>query len=80
MPYQINVFNIKINSINQNGSVDFGNTSHNSHTANTKITGVNASLGDLSPSFSNMGNGYLDPDISDQDQILNPSYPIVPQF
>ncbi|MCD7036212.1 spore germination protein [Metabacillus sp. GX 13764] len=80
MPYQINVFNIKVNAITQNASVDFGNTSHNSHTSNFKITGSNASLGDLSPSFSLMGNGFLDPDITDQDQILDPANAFTAQF
>ncbi|WP_032680416.1 spore germination protein, partial [Bacillus subtilis] len=34
MPYQINIANIKINGVTQNGNIDVGPTVHNSHTAN----------------------------------------------
>jgi hypothetical protein len=80
MPYFINIFNIKTNGISQNGNFDIGATIHNSHTANTKYIGANISLGDLSPSTSLMGNNSIDPDISDQDQIMNPSLPMSNQF
>ncbi|MEN9094622.1 spore germination protein, partial [Bacillus subtilis] len=33
MPYQINIANIKINGVTQNGNIDVGPTVHNSHTA-----------------------------------------------
>ena len=80
MPYFINIFGIKTNGITQNGNFDIGATIHNSHTANSKFIGANISLGDFSPSSSFMGNGYVDPDISDQDQIFNPSLPISNQI
>lgn len=80
MPYFINIFGIKTNGITQNGNLDIGATIHNSHTANTKFVGVNFSLGDLAPSSSLMGSGYVDPDVSDQDQIANPSMPISNQI
>lgn len=80
MPYFINIFNIKTNGITQNGNFDIGATIHNSHTANSKYIGANFSFGDLSPSYSLMGNSNIDPDISDQDQIVNPSLPISNQF
>lgn len=80
MPYQINIFNIKINGANQNGNIDIGPTVHNSHTANSKYIGANFSLGDLSPTFSQMNSGNFDPDVSDQDQIANPSMPIANQL
>ncbi|MDZ5470267.1 spore germination protein [Bacillus sp. 31A1R] len=76
MPYQINVFNIKVNGIQQNGNVDVGPTVHNSHTGNTKLFGANFSLGDFSPSSAQLNTAILDPDVSDQDQIGNPSLPI----
>ncbi|CAG9621749.1 spore germination protein [Sutcliffiella rhizosphaerae] len=76
MPYQINIFNIKVNGISHNGNVDIGPTVHNSHTANSKNYGVNISLGDLSPTSSQMNTGVLDPDVSDQDQIANPAIPV----
>lgn len=80
MPYFINIFNIKTNGITQNGNMDIGATIHNSHTANSKYIGANFSLGDLSPSTSLMGTSNIDTDISDQDQIANPSLPITTQF
>lgn len=80
MPYFINIFGIKTNGITQNGNLDIGATIHNSHTANSKLIGVNISLGDISPSSSFMGNSYVDPDVSDQDQIANPSLPISNQI
>jgi len=80
MPYFINIFNVKTNGITQNGNLDIGAVIHNSHTANSKYIGANFSLGDLSPSSSLMGNNSVDPDVSDQDQIANPSLPISNQF
>lgn len=61
MPYQINIFNIKVNGITQNGNLDVGPTVHNSHTANSKNFGVNFSLGDFSPSSSLQNTGIFDP-------------------
>ncbi|XXM72382.1 spore germination protein [Lysinibacillus sphaericus] len=75
MPYQINIFNIKVNGVTQNGNVDIGPTVHNSHTSNDKLFGATLSFGDFSPTFSQMNTGVLDPDVSDQDQIANPSFP-----
>jgi hypothetical protein len=80
MPYQINIFNVKVNGMAQNSNFDIGPTVHNSHTANTKLFGSNFSFGDLSPSGSQLNTGVLDPDVSDQDQIANPSQPIVGQL
>ncbi len=80
MPYQINIFNIKVNGISSNGNLDIGPTVHNSHTSNNKNFGVNLSLGDFSPSSSVQNTGIFDPDVSDQDQIANPSAPIANQI
>jgi hypothetical protein len=80
MPYFINIFAIKTNGITQNGNMEIGATIQNSHTANSKFIGANIALGDFSPSSSFMGNGYVDPDVSDQDQIANPSLPISNQI
>ncbi|MBT2678971.1 spore germination protein [Bacillus sp. ISL-35] len=80
MPYQINIFNIKVNGISSNGNLDIGPTVHNSHTSNNKNFGVNLSLGDFSPSSSFQNTGVFDPDVSDQDQIANPSAPIANQI
>lgn len=80
MPFQINIFNVKTNGVTQNGSLDIGPAIHNSHTANSKLFGANFSLGDFSPASSLMNTGVLDPDVSDQDQIANPSFPVGNQF
>jgi hypothetical protein len=80
MPYQINIFYLKVNGATQNGNVDIGPTVHNSHTANSKFIGANFSLGDFSPSSSLQSSGNLDLDGSDQDQIANPSMPISNQI
>jgi hypothetical protein len=76
MPLQINIFNIMTNGVTQNGNIDVGSTVQNSHTANSKYFGANFSLGDFSPTGSWMNTGVLDPDVSDQDQIANPSFPV----
>jgi len=80
MPFQINVFNIKTNSISNNANISLGPAVQNSHTANHKLVGINIALGDLSPASSCSFNGFVDPDISDQDQIANPSLPISNQY
>ncbi|WJH32419.1 spore germination protein [Paenibacillus aurantius] len=80
MPFQINIANFKINGISRNGNIDVGANVQNSHTANTKMVGANFSVGDFSPAFSAMSNAVLDPDISDQDQIANPSAPLANQL
>jgi hypothetical protein len=76
----INIVNMKTNGVSQNGNIDIGNALQNSHTSNNKLVGVNFSVGDLSPSFSNMNSVYFDPDVSDQDQIANPSAPVANQI
>jgi hypothetical protein len=80
MPFVINIFNMKTNGVTKNGNIDVGGIVHNSHTANTKNIGTNISLGDFSPTSSWMVSGYFDTDVSDQDQIMNPSLPITNQF
>lgn len=80
MPFQINVFNIKTNAINNNANISLGPSVQNSHTANTKWVGTNMAFGDLSPTGSLSANGVTDVDISDQDQIANPSGPVANQF
>ncbi|AXI08822.1 spore germination protein [Oceanobacillus sp. 143] len=79
MPYQINILGIKVNGMTQNGNLDIGPTVHNSHTSNTKLFGTNFSLGDLAAINSQLNTGIVDSDVSDQDQIANPSLPIVGQ-
>ncbi|MCA1038290.1 spore germination protein [Bacillus infantis] len=80
MPYAINIFNIKTNGVTQNGNLDIGPTVHNSHTANSKMVGVCFTLGDISCANSLGVSNYIDPDVSDQDQIANPSAPISNQL
>jgi Spore germination protein gerPA/gerPF len=80
MPFFINIVNMKTNGVSQVGSIDIGAAVHNSHTSNNKLIGVNFSVGDLSPTFSNMISAYFDPDIDDQGQVANPSAPITNQI
>jgi hypothetical protein len=70
LPTVINIFNLKINNITNNASVNIGESLHNSHTANTKAQGTNASFGDVSPPRAAMKNIYIDPDMNDQGDIL----------
>ncbi|WP_423408141.1 spore germination protein [Heyndrickxia sp. MSNUG] len=69
MSITINLFYIKVNSISGNGSITIGNGIHNSHTANDKSQGINASYGDTSPAEALMENVYIDPDVNDQAAI-----------
>lgn len=71
LPTVINIYNMKINSIFSNGSVNIGESFHNSHTANTKSTGANTSYGDEAPALSTMKNVYVDPDGNDMNEIGN---------
>jgi hypothetical protein len=80
MPFQINIFNIKTNAINNNANISLGPAVHNSHTANSKLFGANIGFGDFSPTGAISTNGVADIDVSDQDQIANPSSPIANQF
>lgn len=80
MPFIININIMKTNGITQNGNIDIGGTVHNSHTSNDKFIGVNFSVGDLSPTIELANNNVLDPDISDQGQMANPSAPAAIQF
>ena len=80
MPFAINIFNIKTNTINNNGNFDIGPIIQNSHTATNKLVGSNYTFGDLSLSISAQTNGFFDPDFVDQGQVANPSAPIAGQF
>ncbi|MED4280909.1 spore germination protein [Priestia megaterium] len=55
------------NGVTQNANIYFGSTIQNRHTANSKFNGANFSLGNFSPTCSQMNTGVLDPDVSDQD-------------
>lgn len=65
----INVYSLKINCISGNGSITIGEALHNSHTANSKVQGVNSSYGDLSPTEANLQNILIDPDVNDMTEI-----------
>jgi hypothetical protein len=80
MPFVINIFNIKTNTIANNGNFDVGPTIQNSHTATNKVVGSNNTFGDLSFSASSQVNGFNDPDVFDQGQLANPSAPMAGQF
>ncbi|MEH7382234.1 spore germination protein [Bacillus sp. JJ1533] len=71
----IKIVNFKVNSMTQNSNINFGGTLQNSHTANIKLYGAGFSMGDFSPNSSLNSSKVNDSDISDQDQIENPSAP-----
>jgi len=73
MSNQINIFNLHVNGMTQNASINIGRILHNSHTANVKLFGANFSMGDFSPANSVIITVTQDSDISDQGQIENPS-------
>ncbi|WP_071459847.1 spore germination protein [Bacillus massilinigeriensis] len=69
----INIYSLKINNISNNGSLNIGDSLHNSPTANTKSQGQNASYGDYAPPTAAMENVFIDPDLNDQGDIADPS-------
>ncbi|WP_028399088.1 spore germination protein [Ectobacillus panaciterrae] len=77
MAFFINVFKNKVNGISQNGNVDFGTNTQNSHTANSKTVGACFILGDCCSSNILTINEFIDCDVSDQSQSDNPSSPEV---
>jgi hypothetical protein len=73
MSNQINIFNLHVNGMAQNASINIGRTLHNSHTANLKLFGANFSMGDFSPANAQIIQVVQDSDTSDQGQSENPS-------
>ncbi|MFD0049501.1 spore germination protein [Actinomycetes bacterium NPDC127524] len=72
----INIYSLKINNISSNGSINIGESLHNSPTANTKSQGQNSSYGDFAPPHAVMENVFIDPDLNDQGDVLD-STPVV---
>jgi hypothetical protein len=66
MPNINNIFNIKVNNIANNGSINFGNTIHKGNSADSKSVGGNSVIGDASPSSNMDRNVVFDPDFIDQ--------------
>lgn len=66
MPTVNNIVNVKILSVSNNGSVNFGNTLHKGHTANQKSVGGSVSIGDASLTSQRTLNKVNDPDFADQ--------------
>ena len=73
MSNQINIYNLHVNGMTQNASLNIGRTLHNSHTANVKLFGANFSMGNYSPASSRIIIVVHDSDNSDQGQSENPS-------
>ncbi len=63
-----NIFNMKINNISSNGSVNFGNVIHKGHMANSKSVGGQTVIGDsvIRPITYFDKNIVGDPDMVDQ--------------
>ena len=66
MPTVNNIFNLKISSVSQNGSVNFGNTLHREMTVNQKVIGSSVLIGDGSLSLNRLLNNVIDRDVQDQ--------------
>lgn len=79
MPFNVNVFNLKVNSIAGNGSLNLGPVIHNSPSARSKSFGSNTSVGDHSPTKALMSNHIKDPDFIDQSDVQNKSSAYAPQ-
>lgn len=66
-----NIFNIRINSVSSNGSVNFGNVILKGNSADSKTVGGQSVVGDTfaSPANHNLVKNILtDPDAIDQSQ------------
>lgn len=68
MPHINNIFNFKVNNVSSNGSINFGNTIHKGHKADSKSVGGQTVIGDASPSCMVDKNAVADPDFVDQPQ------------
>ncbi|MBM7542367.1 spore germination protein [Amphibacillus cookii] len=70
MSHTNNIFGIRINTIMNNGSVNFGNVWHTKHQSNVKMNVGYLHSGDAidSPLQFNNKNYAYDPDIVDQSQ------------
>jgi hypothetical protein len=68
MTHVNNIFNIKVNNVSSNGSINFGNVIHKGHKADSKAVGGQTVIGDASPSYMIDKNAVVDPDITDQPQ------------
>jgi len=66
MPTVNNIFSVKISSVSNNGSVNFGNTLHKGHSVNQKSVGGTVSIGDASLNSQRQLNKVNDPDFLDQ--------------
>jgi hypothetical protein len=62
----INILINKVNAIQNNASINFGNTIHKGHVSNEKAVGYQESYGDQSPSLQVPKNLVSDPDLIDQ--------------
>lgn len=71
MPHINNIFNIRINNVSSNSSVNFGNVIMKGNSANAKTVGGQSVTGDLiaSPANNNFSKNIMnDPDVIDQPQ------------
>lgn len=66
MPTVNNIVNVKILSVFNNGSVNFGNTLHKGHTANSKSVSDSTNIGDASLNSQRAFSRVNDPDFLDQ--------------
>ncbi|WP_240688989.1 spore germination protein [Ammoniphilus sp. YIM 78166] len=65
-----NIFNVRVNNVSNNASINFGNVIHKGHQANVKANIGQALMGDAfySPANNFNKNIHIDPDLIDQPQ------------
>lgn len=65
---------LKINNVSGNASINFGDASFSSNSITVKNQGKAFAIGDGTLVCSQMNNGWLDPDVTDQDQSASPEF------
>ncbi|MCR8843895.1 MULTISPECIES: spore germination protein [Paenibacillus] len=70
MPNVFNIFNIRVNAISSNGSVNLGNTIIKGNTTETKSVGGNSVVGDCTSSINNETNLVNNPDFTANPSVV----------
>ncbi|GGE53603.1 hypothetical protein GCM10011391_35590 [Pullulanibacillus camelliae] len=71
MTFNVNIYQLRISTMNNNASIIIGPGYHNSHASTTKLEGNNSTAGDHAPASALMKNTSFDPDVNDQTEIAN---------
>lgn len=70
MTHVNNIFNVRVNGVQNNASINFGNVLHKGHQANVKANVGLVQIGDAfgSPAYFTNSNLVNDSDLADQPQ------------